>query len=87
MSLIGVHAVPVVNAVTCSLKLTEQSKIGFDPAADSIRIRSTKIGFDPNSVLESVRTLLITHEDVTPLFTLLGTIRTGLQPDLSRCPG
>jgi len=32
-------------------------KIGFDPAADSIRIRSTKIGFDPNSVLESVRTL------------------------------
>jgi len=34
-------------------------KIGFDPAVDSIRIRSTKIGFDPNSVLESVRTLVL----------------------------
>jgi len=60
MSLIGVHALPVVNAVTRSLKSTARSRalrIGFDPAADSIRIRSIKIGFDPNSVLESVRTL------------------------------
>jgi len=35
-------------------------KIGFDPAADSIQIRSIKIGFDPNSVLELVRTLTYT---------------------------
>ena len=61
MSLIGVHALLVVNAVTRSLKSTARSRaqrIGFDPAADSIRIRSIKIGFDPNSVLESVRTLV-----------------------------
>jgi len=53
MSLLGVHALPVVNAVTRSLKSTAQSravriwtiKIGFDPAADSIWIHSTKIGF------------------------------------------
>jgi len=75
MSLLGVHAVPVVNAVTRSLKSTTRSrpvrmrtiKIGFDPAADSIRIRSTKIGFDPNSVLESVRTLLFSvHRMLDP---------------------
>jgi len=35
-------------------------KIGFDPAADSIQIRSIKIGFDPNSVLESAGTLHMT---------------------------
>jgi len=66
MSLLGVHALPVVNAVTCLLKSTSLSravqistiKIGFDPAANSIRIRSIKIGFDPNSVLGSVRTLV-----------------------------
>ena len=66
MSLLRVHALPVVNAIMCSLKSTVQSravhiwtfKIGFDPAADSIRIRSIKIGFNPNSVLESVRTLI-----------------------------
>jgi len=65
MSLLGVHDLPVVNAVTCSLKSTVWSravqiwtiKIGFDPATESIRIQSIKIGFDQNSVLESVRTL------------------------------
>jgi len=31
----------------------------FDPAVELIRIRSVKVGFDSNSVLESVRTLLI----------------------------
>ena len=51
MSLIGAHALPVVNAVTRSLKSTARStavriKIGFDPAADSIRNRSIKIGFE-----------------------------------------
>jgi len=63
----GAHSLPVVNAVTRSLKSTAPSravqictiKIGFDPAADSIPSRSIKIGFDPNSVLESVRTLVI----------------------------
>ena len=63
MSLIGAHALPVVNTVTRSLKSTVRSRalrIGFDPAADSIRIRSIKIGFDPNSVLELVLTLIDT---------------------------
>jgi len=67
MSLLGIHALPVVNAVTRSSKLTMQSravrlwmiKMGFDPAANSIRIRSIKIRFDPNSVLEMVWTLII----------------------------
>jgi len=66
MSLLGVHALPIVNVVMRSLKLTMRSravristiKIGFDPAADSIWIRSIKIRFEPNSVLESVRTLV-----------------------------
>jgi len=66
MTLLGIHALPVVNAVACSLKLTALSraeriltmKIIFDPATDLIRIRSIKIGFDFDSVLESVRTLV-----------------------------
>jgi len=69
MTLLGVCVLPVVNAVTRSLKSTARSravqiwtiKIGFDPDADSIRIRSIKIGFHPNSVLESVRTLDASH--------------------------
>jgi len=73
MSLIGAHALPVVNAVTRSLKSTARStavriKIGFDPAADSIRIRSIKIGSDPNSVLESVRTLSFIHDNLAEFF-------------------
>jgi len=66
LSLLGIHALPVVNAVTRSLKSTAwftavriwTIKIGFDPAADSIWIRSIKIGFNLNSILESVRTLV-----------------------------
>jgi len=66
MLLIGVNALPVVNAVMRSLKSTARPravqiwtiKIGFDPATDSIWIRSIQIAFDPNSVLELVRTLL-----------------------------
>jgi len=67
MSLLGVHTLPVVNTVTCLLKSTVWSravriwttKIRFDPAADSIQIRSIRIGFDPNSVLKLVLTLII----------------------------
>ena len=55
MSLLGVHALPVVNALTRSLKSTARSravrriltsKIKFDAAVDSIWIRFIKVGFD-----------------------------------------
>jgi len=67
MWLLGIHVLPVVNAVTCSLKSTAWSravwiwtiKVEFDPAADLIRTRSIRTGFDQNSVLESVRTLVV----------------------------
>jgi len=69
MLLLSVHALPVVNALTRSLKSTACSravwlltiKIEFDPAIDSIWIQSIKIGFgfDSNSVLEPVRTLMV----------------------------
>ena len=80
MSLLGAHALLVVNAVTRSLKSTARSRvvqistmIGFDPAANSIQIRSTKIGFDPNSVHESVRTLFRIHKDENKIFKEDGT--------------
>jgi len=65
MSLLGIHALPVVNALMRSLKLTVRStavrnwtiNIYYDPAVDSIQIRYSKIVFDSNSVLESVWTL------------------------------
>jgi len=74
MSLLGVHALPVVNDVTRSLKSTTRSravriwtiKIGFDPAADSIQIQSINIGFDPNSVLESIQTLILRAKKCLP---------------------
>jgi len=54
MSLLGIHALSVVNAVMRSLKLTTRfravhiltMKIRFDPATDSIGIRSIKIGHE-----------------------------------------
>jgi len=76
MSLLGVHALPVVTALRCALRLTARSravqiltiKIEFDPTVDSIRIRSINIGFNSNSVLESVRTLsLISPDGVAPI--------------------
>ena len=74
MSLLRVHVLPVVNAVMRSLKSTARSgavRIRFDPAADSIRIRSTKIGFDPNSVLESARTLSDSYRHIKDTFVKL----------------
>jgi len=66
MSLLGVHALPVVNTLMHSLKSTTCSravwiltiKIEFDPAVNSIWIQSIKIRLDSNSVLESGRTLV-----------------------------
>ena len=60
MSLIGVHALLVVNDVTRSLKSTTLSSLGLcgsersrsDLNANLIRVQSIKIGFDPSSVLE-----------------------------------
>jgi len=54
MSLLGVHALPVVNALTCSLKSTARSgavqilmiKIEFNPAIDSNLIYQDRIQFE-----------------------------------------
>ena len=84
-----------VNAVTRSLKLTAQSravriwmiKIGFNKAADLIRIRSIKIGFDPNSVLESVRTLLPSKFYVNQFGSFWATFLTDKQRRLHNLLG
>jgi len=88
MSLLGVHALPVVNALRCALKLTARSravqiltiKIEFDPTVDSVRIRSIKIGFNSNSVLESVRTLSLISPDGVVSVQIVGAFASVIFP-------